>query len=196
MRPPAPLVLWLRPLPLTLAVLPVLLAGCGYAPLYQALPGGAPVAIGQVQVQNPKKLPGERRVAQAVAERLKLDFPRTDGALDTATVSIREQTSTLAVERTATVQRAAITLTATLRVNGAEGQERLKAELSATAPYNVENTPFSTESGKTFARQSAARNLAEEISRRLTLFYRQQLPANAPATAPITPLITPFITTP
>lgn len=187
MHSPAPLAPWLRPLHLTLAMLPLLVAGCGYTPLYQALPGGAPVTIGQVQVQNPKKLPGERRVAQAVAERLKLDFPRTDSALDTATVSIREQTSTLAVERTATVQRAAITLTGTLRVNSAEGQERLNTELNATAPYNVENTPFSTESGKTFARQSAARNLAEEISRRLTLFYRQQVPAAAPSSAAPTP---------
>ena len=184
MHPPAPHRFWLRSSKLTLAVLPVLLAGCGYAPLYQALPGGAPVAIGQVQVQNPKKLPGERRVAQAVAERLKLDFPRTDGALDTATVSIREQTSTLAVERTATVQRAAITLVASLRILSADGQERLNTELSATAPYNVENTPFSTESGKIFARQSAARNLAEEISRRLTLFYRQQVGVTSTTTTP------------
>ena len=187
MRTPAPHISWLCPLRLTLAMLPVLLAGCGYTPLYQALPGGAPVAIGEVQIQNPKKLPGERRVAQAVAERLKLDFPRTDPALDTATVSIREQTSTLAVERTATVQRAAITLTASLRITTAEGQERLNTELTATAPYNVENTPFSTESGKTFARPSAARNLAEEISRRLTLFYRQQVPASAPSSAVPTP---------
>jgi hypothetical protein len=178
---------WLRSTSFTCALLPVLLAGCGYTPLYQALPGGAPVAIGQVQVQNPKKLPGERRVAQAVAERLKLDFPRTDGTLDTATVSIREQTSTLAVERTATVQRAAITLIATLWIKTATGEERLNTELSATAPYNVENTPFSTESGKTFARQSAARNLAEEISRRLTLFYRQQGTPAAPSISVTTP---------
>jgi hypothetical protein len=184
MHTPAPHRYWFRSTRLTLSVLPVLLAGCGYAPLYQALPGGAPVSIGQVQVQNPKKLPGERRVAQAVAERLKLDFPRTDGSLDIATVSIREQTSTLAVERTATVQRAAITLTATLWIKTETGEERLKTELSATAPYNVENTPFSTESGKTFARQSAARNLAEEISRRLTLFYRQQVGATSTTTAP------------
>jgi hypothetical protein len=38
----------------------------------------------------------------------------------------------------------------------------------------VENNPFSTESGKSFARQVAARNLAESVVRRVTLWQRTQ----------------------
>jgi hypothetical protein len=89
-----------------------------------------------------------------------------------AEITITEETTTLALQRTAQIERAKISLTGLLVVRDASGTEVLNTSLTSTAAYNVETTPFSTESGKAFARQIAARNLAEAIDRRLALWGR------------------------
>ncbi len=164
----------------------VTLASCGYTPLYA--PGeGASAAAGRVQVgdvavaqgeRNPDarmaqktKTVGMRRTAQTVAQDLKLNFPHSGAEMDTLTVQMEEETSTLAVQRTAAISRAEIYLHGKMELTDADGKSLLKADLSTSAPYNVEDTPFSTESGKTYARLTAARNLAAEISRRVYLYY-------------------------
>jgi hypothetical protein len=164
----------------------VTLASCGYTPLYA--PGeGASAAAGRVQVgdvavaqgernpdsrmANKTKNVGMRRTAQTVAQELKLNFPNTGAAMDTLTVNMEEETNTLAVQRSAAISRAEIYLNGKMELVDADGKSLLKADLSASAPYNVEDTPFSTESGKTYARLTAARNLAAEISRRVYLYY-------------------------
>lgn len=152
-----------------------LLWACGYTPLYEPATGAANAAqylqIGDVTMQQVDNNVGERRVAQTVAQRLKLYFPNVGAGMDTAAVTISQTTSTLAVQPTATVSRAQINLIAYLNLANAEGKPLVAARLTSTAPYNVENTPYSTESGKTFAQLTAARNLADEISRRLYLYY-------------------------
>lgn len=121
---------------------------------------------------------GERRVAQTVSQRLQLAFPGQGAGMDTVEVYITEDTSTLAVEQTAAVQRAQINLTGDVVIASPEGKNLLKATVATAAAYNVESTPYGTEAGKTSARLSAARNLADEITRRLALFYRTH-PAQA-----------------
>ncbi len=157
---------------LTLAVTA---ASCGYTPLYAPGQGAASAAgrvqVGAVSVAQETKNVGQRRTAQTVAQELKLNFPHSGANLDTLTVTMEENTTTLAVQRTAAVQRAEIYLTGQLVITSPEGQRLLATSLSTSAPYNVENTPFSTESGKTYARLTAARNLAAEVSRRVYLFY-------------------------
>ncbi|RYG62131.1 MAG: hypothetical protein EON60_00875 [Alphaproteobacteria bacterium] len=153
----------------------VLLASCGYSPLYAPSSGGGQAAskvqIGKVEADQNELNLGERRSAQTIAQELKLSFPNTGMDMDTATIRIEEETSTLAVERTAITQRAQINLTGYLVLSSANGDRLLSTELATNAPYNVENSPYSTESGKTYARLTAARNLANEISRRLYLYY-------------------------
>lgn len=152
------------------------LSACGYTPLYAPNMGAATAAdhaqIGLVEMASVKHNVGERRVAQAVEQELKLNYPNTGATLDVVTLSIKEDTTTLAVESTAAVSRAQLNLTGTLVVTTPEGKEVLKTTLGSATSYNVEATPYSTESGKTFARQTAARNLAAEVTRRLALFYR------------------------
>lgn len=153
-----------------------LLAACGYTPLYAPGEGAAQasayVQVGQVQMDLPERNVGQRRVAQTVAQQLKLDFPASGPEMDTAAVGIKETIGTLAVQRSAAIQRAQINLEGTLTLTNPNGDTLLRTVLSTNAPYNVENTPYSTESGKTYARTTAARNLADEISRRLYLYYR------------------------
>jgi hypothetical protein len=153
----------------------VTLGSCGYAPLYApgagATNAASKVEIGEVTVQQNTKNVGQRRAAQTVAQDLKLSFPNSGTEMDTVSVYIEETTSTLAVERTAAIQRAQIDLTAVVTLTNANGEKLLVTSLATNAPYNVEDTPYSTESGKTYARTTAARNLASEITRRLYLYY-------------------------
>lgn len=153
-----------------------LLASCGYSPLY--MPAGSAdaainrVQIGEVRMSRVEYNVGERRVAQTVSQKLQLSFPNEGATLDTVTVDILEGTNTLAVEQTATVSRAQIDLRGTVIVTSPQGKKVLKAEIVTSSSYNVESSPYGTEAGKTSARLTAARSLADEIARRLALFYR------------------------
>lgn len=153
----------------------VTLASCGYAPMYAPAGGGSQasskVQVGAVEVVQNTKNVGQRRTAQTVAQELKLNFPNTGTEMDSVDVTITEETSTLAIERTAITRRAQINLYGTLTLSNPNGDRLLVTQLSTSAPYNVENTPYSTETGKTYARLTAARNLAAEVSRRLYLYY-------------------------
>jgi hypothetical protein len=157
------------------------LTACGYSPLYAPTLGqgagqgasfSSRVQVAEVAMFNPEINPAQRRVAGQISQRLRLDFPHTNPSADVLTVSIEETTSALAVQRSASVARAQITLTGYVKLTNPEGAQLLNTSLSSKASYNVENSPFSTESGKTFAEATAAKNLAEEIARRLVLFYR------------------------
>lgn len=150
--------------------------GCGYTPVYSpsSTTANLPLRVGSVTMEQVEKAPGERRVAQVVAQELALSYPdnRAGNSPATIVVVVKEDTTTLALDRTAVVRRAEVQLTGTANVISAEGKTLLTARVATSAPYNVENNPFSTESGKTFARLTAARNLAAELNRRLALFQR------------------------
>lgn len=150
----------------------VMMAGCaGYSPLYAPQNGTAEaVRIGTVAMTEVEVQPGQRLVAQEVRQRLLQSFAGNGGAV--ADITIQEDATTLALRRTAAIERVQLTLTATLKVSDEAGTEKLNTSLTSTAAYNVENTPFSTESGKAYARQIAARNLADAIARRLALWAR------------------------
>jgi hypothetical protein len=159
-----------------------ILASCGYTPLYAPSMGAESIAnrlqVGMVEMNEVKRNVGERRMAQTVSQELKLQYPNTntamDSTMDTLTVSIEETTDTLAVQTTAAVRRAQITLEGTMVIQSPNGKPKLKTKVSTSTSYNVLSTPYGTESGKTFARLTAARNLADEISRRVVLYYRTE----------------------
>jgi hypothetical protein len=161
----------------------LILASCGYSPLYAPVAGGGaavPVHLGSVAMAKVEIEPGQRLVAQEVWQRLAQAFAGAEGVQ--LAVEITETTTALALERTATVRRAEIALTGAVQLIGADGKRLLAVNVGSVAAYNVENNPFSTESGKSFARQLAARALAENIVRRVTLWQRTATPA-----APIAP---------
>ncbi len=163
--------------PLYAVALCGVLASCGYSPLYyntnNGSGAGAALSIGSVAMAKVETQPGQRLVAQEVRQRLLQSYPNgVAGGGAVAEITITEETTTLALQRTAQIERAKISLTGLLVVRDASGTEVLNTSLTSTAAYNVETTPFSTESGKAFARQIAARNLAEAIDRRLALWGR------------------------
>lgn len=154
----------------------LLLPACSYTPLYAPIDGqtlAGRVQVGAVEMERyENQNVGARRTAQAMSQRLRQDLPSQGSGMDTLTIHIREDASPLALRRTSLVEREQLTLTARVDVQDTEGKEVFKTEVGSTTAYNVETTPYATESGKVFARQTAARNLAEEILRRLNLFYR------------------------
>ncbi len=141
--------------------------------------------VGTVEMGTGKLLPGERRPAQRIAQKLRLDFPDQAATLDLLDVNIQEQTATLAVEKTATTSRAEIILQANLTLTSPEGKVLLRTDVSASSAYNVEESPYSTETSKNFSRLIAADNIATEISRRIALYYAH--PTSAPTPAELHP---------
>ncbi|MDD9912394.1 MAG: hypothetical protein OXR68_04195 [Alphaproteobacteria bacterium] len=150
------------------------LASCGgYTALYQP-EQETQVTVGTIQMESAARNVGERRVAQRVNQRLRRMFTGTDQAyrLD---VNIDESTSTLAVRRDATVARAQLSLDGDINLYQTDKADPVfSTTVTASAAYNSENTPYSTESGKTFARQQAADALADEIARVVWLALREQ----------------------
>jgi outer membrane lipopolysaccharide assembly protein LptE/RlpB len=164
---------------LSLLFFPLILSSCGYQPLYA--PAGENLAfhrveVGTVEASNVKLLPGERRAAQRVAQKLRIDYPDAAATLDVLDINITEQTATLAVQKTATTARAEIMLNAHAKLTSPEGKVLLATDINASSAYNVEDSPYSTESSKDFARLVAADNLATEISRRVALYYAHPTP--------------------
>lgn len=169
---------------LSATVLSASLTACGYTPLYapaeDSMLASGRVQVGTISMMDPKHNVGERRVAQRVSQRLRQDLPQKGAGLDIVNVKLEETVTELAVQQTATLERAQLQLQGYLELLSPEGKQLLKLSLSTNAPYNVEDTPYSTESGRTYARLIAAQNMAEEISRRLTIYYRRHpLPAAA-----------------
>lgn len=162
-----------------LALSAALLSACaGYTPLYTPINGenlAQKVQVGDVfMTRLAEKNVGERRVAQVVGQHLRQDFGEAGANMDTLAVGIREDASALALRRTALVEREQLTLTGEMVLTNPQGEKIFRTEVTTSTAYNVETTPYGTESGKTYARLTAARNLAEEITRRVALFYRTQ----------------------
>lgn len=157
-------------------LLAVALSACaGYAPLYgekgEVLKH---VQVADVRVENPDRLPGERRIAQLVRTRLNQAF--TGKNADKLTVVLDEDSTALAINRDATEERLQLTLQAEIMLESSTGDLIYRGDLATTAPYNVEASPFGTDAGRTQARESAARALAEEIIRRVAHVYSQKKP--------------------
>ena len=166
----------MKALPLLATAAALALTACGYTPMYAPTsgdPARGQVIVGSVIAANPSIQAGERRTVQEVTRELHRYFPAKNPNYDVLDISVLEEQSTLAVQRTATVARAQVVLSGRITLTDTEGNRLLDTSVSSRAAYNVEENPFSTESGRRYARLTAAKTLAEEISRRVVLFYRQ-----------------------
>lgn len=168
----------------TLLLTTGLLAACsGYAPLLTTSSAG--VSIAEVNMINPARNIGERRIAQGVRQNLLKSFTPQADAPYSLRVSIEEIETTLAIEEDATAERLRLVLTATTVLTAGE-KPILQTELNADAAFNVEDSPFSTQSGRTFAREAAARTLSQVITQEVNLAiraYENKLKTPTPAPA-------------
>jgi len=150
----------------------VSLTGCmGYSSLYkQTSEDIGNVYVGNVSVVSLGIKAGERRVAQLVHQRLRYSFHAAEESQYVLSAKIREDNVTLAVRRDATDQRLQLNLSAEVMLHDAEGKEVFKTTIGASAPYNVEDSPFGTDAGREQARTSAARTLGDEVTYRVIRF--------------------------
>lgn len=151
----------------------MILSGCfGYEPLYSQ--GGhvvADVRVGDIVMDEIDRGFGERRSAQLVAQRLNRIFVAGEGAPYTLNMSLREEKTTLALERDATEQRLQFDLIADMKLKDAENNVVFQTSMETSAPYNVEDTPFGTDSGRERARSSAVKVIADEAVHRVSFYF-------------------------
>lgn len=145
---------------------------CGYQAVYkESAETFKEVYIANVSMEGAKALPGERRVAQLVNHRLEEVLTGDAASMYKLDLEIEESSATLAVLEDATEDRFNLSLTGKLTVKKHTGEMVFDAvELSVSAPYNVEDSPYSTEAGKTSAREDAAKALAEEVIQYLNFY--------------------------
>lgn len=158
---------------LTLSILATVITACSsYSPLYKKTSETSDkLRIESVAMLDIQKQAGERRVAQIIYQDLKANYRAEDDAKYNLVITIRESKTTLAQERDATEQRSRLTLTATLKFYDINNNKLLLETVFSTGvAYNVEDSPYGTETGKLNARTSAARELSSEAKRRIQLF--------------------------
>lgn len=139
------------------------LAACGYKPLYQEQASALrEVSIGTIRMNDVVRNVGERRAAQHVRQQLALTLPQSGGIYRLDMV-LEEIGTSLAQRRDATDVRRQLVLEARINMVNAEGESVWTYTSSAKSAYNVEDSPFGADAGRDYARETAARNLAQEV---------------------------------
>lgn len=154
----------------------LMLSACGYSPIYESTAQYvSQVAIEKVVVAQDKKLPGERRVAQLVNRRLSQVFTGgLEGGAYRLNLYLDEDRRTLAILRDATEDRFEVRVTARIELLDIDGKMIYTKDLTSSAPYNVESSPYSTDAGKDRARKSAAESLSAEVIQNINFFLHEQ----------------------
>lgn len=156
----------------------VMLTGCfGYQPMYAKKSGDlSRVYVEKVTVSQEEESmgKGQRRVAQLMNRSLKEVFNNNSGDLSLL-VDVHENENALAIQRDATEERLELILTVTATLmNNETGKEDLRSVFDVISHYNIQETPYATESGVERARKSAASSAAEEVVHRVSLFLNQE----------------------
>lgn len=146
------------------------LTGCGFRPLYGRGPAEdalraelATVAVARIPERSGQLLRNalERRLERAGGGRPKLY---------TLSVALEERIEELGVERDNTAARANLYMTARF-VLARDGRRLLSGTSQSIAAYNILAQPYATVISQKDSRERAAEQLAEDIVRRLAVFF-------------------------
>lgn len=154
-----------------IALLPLLVASCGFQPLYGRETNNAKVtqALEQTYV-----LPIEKRVGQIVRNHL-LDKVSPKGLPSRATyqlkVKLREQKQGLAIDQSDSANRYNYTLFANYSLLDATGKNVIySGHAQSVASYNIVESDFANLSAEKNARSRTAIVVSEEIHRQLSVY--------------------------
>lgn len=161
-----------RRLPLTLVsvvLCGLMLAGCGFRPLYGSKSDAPGLAA---ELASVEVAPIPERTGQLLRNALEQRMERAGGAYRkayTLELEVDESTEALGLGRDATVTRANLVVTAAfqLRQNGTviwSGQSR------SAAAYNVLTQQYATIASERDSRDRAVTQVADDITRRLAVF--------------------------
>lgn len=153
----------------------VLLAGCGFTPLYgqQQASANASSALRQISVPPIPERLGQLLRIELTNQLTPNGQPRSPAyVLD---VSLTESKRDLAVRKDATATRANLIITASFKLQDVQAEKVLfDGKVRSVNSYNILDADFATLSAESDARRRAARDLATEIRSRLGVFLSQQ----------------------
>jgi len=157
----------------------LVLAGCGFQPLYGTRGDRNIIAdFSAIQVA-----PVRDRIGQLLHNELEQLLHPRGVAPDfhyRLTANLSESSGSLAVKKSAFATRANLTVTASYSLTDARtGESPITASTSITVSYNIFQSKFETLTAEQNARQRAIRELAQEIRIRLGVFLGS--PARVPA---------------
>lgn len=159
---------------LLLCLLPLVLAGCGYQPLYGQNRSGQAVRshLAAVAVD-----PIEDRVGQLLRNALEDRINRAGGVTAQKhyglSIELSESSTGIAIQKDATASRSNLQLTATFVLRG-NGQTLWSERSQATVAYNILDNQYATIMAERDARERAVVRLADDIAERVGVFLSRQ----------------------
>lgn len=167
----------------------LLLAGCGFRPLYQeAEPTAGSASVGS-ELAAVEIAPIPDRAGQLVRNDLLYHMNAIEGGGAAAyrlDVRLAESISELAVESTGFATRSNLRLAASYSlVDLSTGRQLVLGRSRAISSYNIVDASFSTLTAQNAARERAAARIAEDIRARLAAYFagdRTLDPASSTAT--------------
>lgn len=163
----------------------LVLAGCGFKPIYATPENGGAVALNQAIAV--RQISAPESVAPYINDALKrrLVLPEGRNAEYDLYVQARERAERLAVQLDATVTRFNYRLSARYTLVDLGTGRRIAGRANAVASYNIVTSQYSTLFAEKTAQEKAARLLAEEIERDLFVQFANPSAASVPDEEPI-----------
>lgn len=159
----------------------LLLAGCGFQPLYGRSPDGAvDDELASVKIQVIADRLGQQ-VHNYLLDRInRKGRPASPRYLLTVDLSLYK--TRLGIERDETATRAKLELNADFRLSDVKSEEVLVDQATrSTTSYNIVDSAIATRSAELDATDRAAREVSENIRLALSLYFRQRAAESASA---------------
>lgn len=167
--------LWSRGLALVLAVTLLAGAGCGFQPLYGG--GGTSGTVAELNRIQIDPIPD--RVGQELRNYLidrMSSLPTDAPALYRLAVSIDQSRAALAVQFDDSITRYNLTVSANFSLTDlATGETIYHNSVRSTGSYNVVESDFATLVAEQDAQKRAAREISDEITTLLSVFFSRRL---------------------
>ncbi len=159
----------------------LLLAACGFSPIYghRGAENGKPVAaaLGNVFIEN---IPDE--TGQKLRNKLmdRLYFHGRPAAPEARlSVSLTATEAAMGIQKDATASLSELTLSASYRLNGKNGQKLLTGAAQSAVIYSKLDAQYGTLAAQRNAYDRAINEVCEQIVARLSLFYAETPPSGA-----------------
>ncbi len=157
----------------------LLLAGCGFRPLYASGPDGVGPAdvLSGIYVE-----PIPERVGFQLRNQLldRLNATGDNNGAYRLKISLREETEGVAIRSNASITRYNYTLFARYDLFQTGGTTPVKSgNVSALAAYNVATSPYATVVAEQDASERAAGDIAERLRVELAVFFSEMAPVAA-----------------
>ncbi len=151
-----------------IASLALLLAACGFQPMYAPAGGGA--AIGPVQVTEIEGIAGH--VLKRELDRI-LAVENTGAPPMLLEITLSEQVTPLAIRRDESATRAELRLIANYVLTPAEGNRTMRGSVFTVVNYDIPTAAFGEIAAQDDARERAAETMAQRFRAELALRMAQ-----------------------